>query len=140
MLTILLGILSGPVLLSAATVALYAVLDPESLHDGQFRMFCLVTVPFGLLLGCVAGTSAWLVRARGRSEGGRCAARGGGAVLIIALLAWIPWVEFGLFEWLVTFLAAGGLSVVGARLSWSEGRAEWRASLMRRFGDEAHGP
>ena len=72
MLTIL-GMVVGPVLLSVVTLVLYATIMPESFQDAQFAMCSAVTLPFGALLGGLAGRSVALLRLRRRREGGRLA-------------------------------------------------------------------
>ena len=126
MLTIL-GMVVGPVLLSVVTLVLYATIMPESFQDAQFAMYSAVTLPFGALLGGLAGRSVALHRLRRRREGGRLAFWGGVTVALIALLAWWPWPEFYWIEWIMTLSGAACLSIFGAwRWSVATQEEQWK--------------
>jgi len=114
-LPLLLGIIAGPLLLSLVTVVAYALFDPEALGDGQFALIYLATVPFGLWIGGVAGTSIWIGRRHGRRAGGTIALTGGllvvTAAFVVAALGAFP---FGALEILVILAAALVVAIGGA--------------------------
>ena len=130
------GVVAGPLVLTIATVELYSLFDAAALRDGQFGMIYLVTVPFGLLLGGVAGASARLTLAHKRRAGGLCAAIGGSTVLFLAIvLGLLGGFPFGWLEILVILAVAGSLSIVGAVVSSSAVRAERWARYRLPLGE-----
>ena len=127
-----LGSLSGPVVLTAATVALYSLFQPEALRDGQFWMIYLVTVPFGLLLGGVVGVSARLLCARERRAAGLCAGISGLVVMLLSIIVLLLGVSpFGFMEVLLVIATAGGLSIMGTWIVGSTIRAKSWARFRR---------
>lgn len=104
----------GPIVLTSATLALYALLAAEALHDGQFRMIYFVTVPFGLLLGGVAGATARLLCARKRRAAASCTEIGGLVVVLLAIAVLLLGASpFGYLEVLLVLAAGTGMSIAG---------------------------
>ena len=85
----LLGAVLGAAGVSMLTALAYALLAPDSFKDGQFALIFFLTVPFGGLLGLLAGTAFVLVSLGRARPAGWLGAIGGGSLALLALLvAW----------------------------------------------------
>ena len=83
------GALVGALGLSALTVLLYWLFEPEAFRDGQFVVLFIFTIPFGALLGVITGLVVRQVRLGNTWRAGWLATASGTSVLAFAtLIVW----------------------------------------------------
>src|SRR5688572_2078562 len=82
----------GALLLSLLTLLWWAVFSPGGLKDGQFVLiFYLFTLPFGALLGVVAGVTRALLEYDAKETAGGVCFVGGAVVAVLAVLYSLFW-------------------------------------------------
>ena len=129
------GATLGAIGLSLLTVLFYAIFARDALKDGQFGMVFMATVPFGAMLGAIAGaTLALLALGKTESAGSVCLVSGA-PVAGLALLFTFLWVMSttdptcrGLRGFVLALVYPGW----GAPFLWALAEVIWGASLLRK--------
>jgi hypothetical protein len=129
------GGLLGAVALSLLTLGGWAIFAREALNDGQFGMVFLLTVPFGALLGGVAGAAVALLGLGKLESAGRLSLAGGGLIAVLVLLLTLFWLlgsgspqGRGLKGYLLALIHPG----YGAPFLWAVALIAWGMALLKR--------
>ena len=121
--------------LSLLTVLFYAIFARDALKDGQFSMVFMATVPFGAMLGTIAGATLALL-ALGKTESAGCVCLVSGALVAgLALLFTLLWVMSttdptwrGVRGFILALVYPGW----GAPCLWALAETIWGAALLRK--------
>jgi hypothetical protein len=116
----------GAVALSLLTLLWWVVFAPDGLKDGQFVLiFYLFTIPFGVMLGVVAGVTKVLLDQGARGSGGWVCLIGGALITGAGVLSGLFWPGTRRLPG----LAHPGY---GAPLVWAVAEMIWGITLLRR--------
>jgi hypothetical protein len=125
------GAVLGAIALSLLTLLFYVIFARDALKDGQFALVFMATIPFGAMLGAVAGaTLSLLALAKTESAGWVCLVGGGIVAGLAALFTrfWAISEGRGVKDVILGLVHPGwGAPFIGALAEMM-----WGASLLRR--------
>jgi hypothetical protein len=129
------GAVLGAILLSLLPFLFFAMFFPDAFKDGQFAMLFFLTVPFGGMLGVVAGITMVLLRVGSPSVAGWVCLVGGGLIAVMVALLTLFWSLSEAGEkgnGLVGFLTGLVHPAIGAPFVWAMVLVLWGLQLLRR--------